>query len=75
MTQAASFNVFHKYVWRDFGIFWAFILFNFAVVFFSSWIYLYAGRRLKNVISPQGRKDRKERKRKGQEGSEQGQKG
>ncbi|KAF2097734.1 ABC multidrug transporter-like protein [Rhizodiscina lignyota] len=64
---AASFNIFNKYVWRDYGIFWAFVLFNFAIVFIGSWIYLSGGRRLKNIISPQGRKDLRERRRKEKE--------
>jgi len=37
---AASFNVFYKNVWRDYGIFWGYIIFNFAVVFICTWIYL-----------------------------------
>ncbi|CEO60742.1 Putative ABC transporter [Penicillium brasilianum] len=44
---AASFNVFYSYKWRDYGIFWAFVIFNFAMVFFFSWLYLHGARDLK----------------------------
>ncbi|PCH00277.1 CDR ABC transporter [Penicillium occitanis (nom. inval.)] len=48
---AASFNVFYSYKWRDFGIFWAYILFNFFVVFALSWFYLHGVQDLKKVLS------------------------
>ncbi|PYH78160.1 ABC transporter [Aspergillus uvarum CBS 121591] len=37
---AASFNVFYSHKWRNYGIFWAFVVFNFMAVFFFSWLYL-----------------------------------
>ncbi|KAF2091805.1 ABC drug exporter AtrF [Saccharata proteae CBS 121410] len=47
----ASFNVYHSHVWRDFGFFWAYILFNFGVVFACSWLYLQGGRKIKGFFS------------------------
>lgn len=56
---AASFNVYYEYVWRDYGIMWAYILFNFAVVFVCSWLYLQGGRKVVAALSPKARKERK----------------
>jgi ABC-type multidrug transport system permease subunit len=58
-TFAASFNVFPRYVWRDFGIMWAFILFNFAVVFACTWLYFGGLRKIKSVFSPSARRNKK----------------
>lgn len=33
-----SFSVYHSYIWRDFGIFIGFIIFNYAVVYFATWL-------------------------------------
>ncbi|KAF2837607.1 hypothetical protein M501DRAFT_995567 [Patellaria atrata CBS 101060] len=57
-----SFSVQYKNVWRDFGIFCGFIIFNFAIVFFCSWLYLQGGRRIKDMFSPTARKNEKARK-------------
>ncbi|KAJ5168761.1 CDR ABC transporter [Penicillium canariense] len=54
---AASFNVFYSHKWRNYGIFWAFVIFNFAVVFLFSWMYLHGARDLKRWLSE--RKTRK----------------
>ena len=43
---AASFNVYYSHVWRDYGIFWAFCIFNFGAVFLGSYIYLSGGKKL-----------------------------
>jgi ABC-type multidrug transport system permease subunit len=59
---AASFNVFPRYIWRDFGIVWAYILFNFAVVFFCTWLYLGGLQKIKSFFSPSARKSKKEAK-------------
>jgi len=59
---AASFNVYYRHLWRDYGFFWAYILFNFAVVFFASWIYLQGGRSIKAFFSPKARKEKKIRR-------------
>jgi ATP-binding cassette, subfamily G (WHITE), member 2, SNQ2 len=48
-----------QYVWRDYGIFWGFCAFNFAVVFICSWLYLQGGRNIKRSLSPKARKERK----------------
>ena len=66
---AASFSVYYSNLWRDFGIFWAYIFFNFAVVFVCSWLYLSAGRRIKGSLSPKARKQKKLRE-KGSKGGE-----
>ena len=57
---AASFNVFYSSKWLDFGVFWAFIVFNFCVVFFCSWLYLGGMKKIRGALSPKERKDRKE---------------
>ncbi|KAF1845157.1 uncharacterized protein K460DRAFT_394877 [Cucurbitaria berberidis CBS 394.84] len=59
---AASFNVFPKNIWRDFGIMWAYIMFNFAVVFVCTWLYLGGFRKIKAVFSPAARKQKQESK-------------
>lgn len=59
---AASFNVFPKYIWRDFGIGWAYIMFNFAVVFICTYLYLGGLRKIKSFFSPAARKQKKEMK-------------
>ncbi|PYI14241.1 ABC transporter [Aspergillus violaceofuscus CBS 115571] len=60
---AASFNVFYSHKWRDYGIFWAFVVFNFMAVFFFSWLYLqgigdirkwFSKRKAKNAKAPPG---------------------
>ena len=55
----ASFNVYFRYVWRDYGIFWAFCVFNIAVVFLCSWLYLQGGRKVMRSVSPAARKEKK----------------
>ncbi|RHZ56971.1 hypothetical protein CDV55_104831 [Aspergillus turcosus] len=54
---AASFNIFYSHKWRDYGIFWAFTMFNFMAVYFFSWLYLHGVGDLKRWIS--ARKARK----------------
>ncbi|PYH90416.1 ABC transporter [Aspergillus ellipticus CBS 707.79] len=48
---AAGFNVFYSHKWRNYGIFWAYVIFNFMVVFFFSWLYLHGARDIKRWIS------------------------
>jgi hypothetical protein len=43
---------------------WAFILFNFAVVFVCTYLYLGGARKIKAAFSPAARKQKKETKRK-----------
>jgi ATP-binding cassette subfamily G (WHITE) protein 2 (SNQ2) len=62
--QAASFNVYNKFVWRDYGIFWGFIIFQFAAVFVFSYIYLQGGQNILNVLRGQKRKEKKLRQEK-----------
>lgn len=66
----ASFSVYYSHLWRDFGFFWAYILFNFAVVFFCSWLYLSGGRRVKGFFSPKARKEKRLRAKEGKGGDE-----
>lgn len=56
---AATFNVFYENVWRDYGIMWAFVIFNIAVIFACSWLYLQGGRSLMKKFSPAARKEKK----------------
>lgn len=56
---AAGFNVYYSHHWRNYGLFWAYILFNFAVVFVCSWLYLSGGRKIVQTLSPKARKQRK----------------
>ncbi|KAI4740950.1 ABC drug exporter AtrF [Aureobasidium sp. EXF-12298] len=64
---AASFNVHWTYVWRDYGIFWVYIFFNFAVVFVCSWLYLQGAGKIKKFFSPAARKQKKAAKQRQQE--------
>ncbi|KAL9618479.1 MAG: hypothetical protein Q9160_006798 [Pyrenula sp. 1 TL-2023] len=48
-----SFNVQYNRKWRDFGIFAAFVGFNFAVVFACSYLYLHGGKRIAQRIRGQ----------------------
>ncbi|KAJ5928919.1 CDR ABC transporter [Penicillium verhagenii] len=54
---AAGFNVFYSHKWRNYGIFWAYVIFNFMVVFLFSWLYLHGVRDMKRWFS--ARKTRK----------------
>ncbi|KAF2116164.1 ABC-2 type transporter-domain-containing protein [Lophiotrema nucula] len=60
---AASFDVMPKNIWRDFGILWIFIIFNFAVVFACTWLYLGGLKRIKAVFSPAERNKKAMKKR------------
>lgn len=64
-----SFNIKYSLVWRDFGIMWAFVVFNFIVVYACSWLYLSGGRRIKASVSPTQRRQQKEKSKKQQEQS------
>ncbi|KAJ5634500.1 hypothetical protein N7528_002342 [Penicillium herquei] len=48
---AAGFNVFYAHKWRDYGIFWAYVVFNFMAVFAFSWLYLHGVRDVKRWFS------------------------
>lgn len=48
---AASFNVFYRYHWRDFGIFCAYIVFNFAMVFVCTWLFLGGIKKLRKRLA------------------------
>lgn len=66
--------MFYSHVWRDFGIFWAYVLFNFAVVFVASWLYLQGFRQIAAYLSPRARKEKKIRKAQENEQSIEGEK-
>ncbi|KAI9826621.1 MAG: hypothetical protein M1832_006217 [Thelocarpon impressellum] len=55
---AAQLNLFYRYRWRDFGIFWAYIIFNFAVVYVATWLYLRGGSGIKAWFKPAARKQK-----------------
>lgn len=59
---AKGFNVYYNNKWLDFGVFWAFCGFNFAVVFLCSWLYLGGLKTVKDMVSPTARKQKKARK-------------
>ncbi|KAL4922815.1 ABC-2 type transporter-domain-containing protein [Aspergillus aurantiobrunneus] len=48
---ATNFNVMYSNKWRSYGIFWAFVVFNFAAVFFLSWLYLHGVGAAKRWVS------------------------
>ncbi|KAF7594206.1 hypothetical protein BBP40_009910 [Aspergillus hancockii] len=48
---AKNFNVFYSHKWRDYGIFWAYVIFNFAAVYAFSWLYLHGVRDIKKWLS------------------------
>ncbi|KAJ5956072.1 hypothetical protein N7501_010351 [Penicillium viridicatum] len=54
---AKSLNVFYAHKWRDYGIFWGYVIFNFALVFAFSWLYLHGVSNMKRWFS--ARKTRK----------------
>jgi ATP-binding cassette subfamily G (WHITE) protein 2 (SNQ2) len=56
---AASFNVFYSNIWRDYGLMWAYCIFNFGVVFLCSWLYLGGARKIRKAFSPKARKQAK----------------
>jgi ATP-binding cassette subfamily G (WHITE) protein 2 (SNQ2) len=41
---------------------WAYIFFNFAVVFICTWLYLGGARKIKSLFSPAARKQKEETK-------------
>lgn len=64
---AASFNVYARNIWRDFGIMWIYVIFNFAVVFACTWLYLGGARKIKSLFSPKDRKVARDMKMKRQQ--------
>ena len=45
-----GFSVYYSNIWRDFGIFCGFILFNYAVVFFATWLKFRGRNPLKGLM-------------------------
>jgi ATP-binding cassette subfamily G (WHITE) protein 2 (SNQ2) len=56
----ATFNVYYRNKWRDYGLQWLYIAFNFAVVFFCSWLYLGGAKKIGKFFSPKARKQARE---------------
>jgi ATP-binding cassette subfamily G (WHITE) protein 2 (SNQ2) len=54
---ARNFNVYYRHLWRDYGFFWVYVLFNFGIVFVCSWLYLQGGRRIKELLTGKKRKE------------------
>jgi ATP-binding cassette subfamily G (WHITE) protein 2 (SNQ2) len=48
---AKSFNLFYDNRWRDYGVSFAFTIFNFALVFVCTWLYLGGFQRLRARFS------------------------
>ncbi|KAE8372774.1 ABC-2 type transporter-domain-containing protein [Aspergillus bertholletiae] len=46
-----NFNVYYSHKWRSYGIFWAFVIFNFAAVYAFSWLHLHGIRDFKKWVS------------------------
>jgi ATP-binding cassette, subfamily G (WHITE), member 2, SNQ2 len=46
-----GFNVFYSHIWRDFGITLGFVVFNFAVVYVSTWLRFKGKKPLKRIFA------------------------
>ncbi|KAL2760222.1 hypothetical protein ACRALDRAFT_2024250 [Sodiomyces alcalophilus JCM 7366] len=46
-----TFSVYYRNIWRDFGIFCGFIAFNYAVVYFATWLRFRGRNPLKGVLA------------------------
>ncbi|KAL8814211.1 MAG: hypothetical protein Q9223_006549 [Gallowayella weberi] len=57
---AKGFNILYSKKWEDYGIFFAFCGFNFAVVFFASWLFLGGTKTVKRVFHGKARKQQME---------------
>ena len=47
----AGFNIYYSDKWFYYGVTWAFVLFNFMVVFFASWLYLGGWKSVKTGLT------------------------
>ncbi|KAI9702843.1 MAG: hypothetical protein M1836_008057 [Candelina mexicana] len=56
---AAGFNVYYSKKWLDYGVFFAYCIFNFMVVYTCSWLYLGGAKKLRKRFSPSARKQQK----------------
>ncbi|KAI4177560.1 MAG: hypothetical protein LQ346_007662 [Caloplaca aetnensis] len=57
---AKGFNVLYSNKWMDYGVIWAFCIFNFAVVFVASWLFLGGTKSVKNLFHAKAKKQQKE---------------
>ncbi|KAI9848005.1 MAG: hypothetical protein M1838_000677 [Thelocarpon superellum] len=55
----ANLNIYYSDRWLDYGVFAAFCVFNFMVVFFCSWLFLRGGARIRAALRPRARKQAK----------------
>ena len=46
-----GFSVYYSHIWRDFGIFCGFILFNYAIVYFATWMRFKGKNPLKGLLA------------------------
>ena len=56
---AAGFNVFYHNKWIDYGVVFAYCVFNFMVVYACSWLYLGGTRKIRRAFSGAGKKQAK----------------
>lgn len=56
---AAGLNIFYSTKWQDYGVFWAYCVFNFMVVFLCSWLYLGGWAKLRKRLDPRMRSQEK----------------
>lgn len=57
---ARGFNIFYSKKWQDYGIFAAFCIFNFIVVFVASWLFLGGTRSIARMFHAKAREREKE---------------
>ncbi|KAI4118193.1 MAG: hypothetical protein LQ345_001713 [Seirophora villosa] len=57
---ARTFNIEYSNKWMDYGIFWAFCVFNFIVVFVASWLFLGGTKSIKNMFHSKAKKQSQE---------------
>ncbi|KAL8703657.1 MAG: hypothetical protein Q9201_003169 [Fulgogasparrea decipioides] len=57
---ARGFNVYYSEKWEDYGVFFAFCVFNFIVVFVASWLYLGGTKSISRLFHAKARKREKE---------------
>ena len=64
---AAGFNIDYANRWQSFGIFAAFCVFNFIVVFVASWLFLGGTKTISQMFHAKARKQEKELQQQGNE--------
>ncbi|KAL8970742.1 MAG: hypothetical protein Q9183_001377 [Haloplaca sp. 2 TL-2023] len=64
---AAGFNIYYANRWQSFGIFAAYCVFNFIVVFVASWLFLGGTKTISQMFHAKARKQEKELQQQGNE--------